>query len=91
MTGQRAEALSNDDEEDDEIASAQDTVLDSKSVAIQEGVDDEYLAQHLYDYGLEASLGEAFELSHDGVFEASDSPVETDVRYVNLRITNTSK
>ena len=32
-----------DEEEEDEIVSAQGTVLDSKSVAIQDDVDDEYL------------------------------------------------
>ena len=80
-----------DEDDDDEMGSGQDTVLDSKSVAIQDGVDEEYLAQNLYDYGLEGSLMGALELSNDGPIEAPESPVENDVRYVNLRITNTSK
>ena len=88
---ERAEAASNEEDEEDEIVSAQATVLDSKSVAIQDGIDDEYLAHNLCDYGLEGSLSGAFEHSQDGVVEGFESPVENDVRFVNLRITNTSK
>ena len=33
-----------DEDDEDEMASGRETVLDSKSVAIQDGVDEEYLA-----------------------------------------------
>ena len=43
----RDAAFHEDEDDEEEMASAQETVLDSKSVAIQDGVDEEYLAQRL--------------------------------------------
>ena len=80
--------------EHDQRLSIQDDnggALDSKSVAIQEDMEDCYLEDNLYDLALEASIKGSLEFSIDGLLDGFDLPVENDERHVNLRITNTSK
>lgn len=90
------ESLSNqgldDSGNNDDVASDQDeNLMESKSVAIQDDIEDSYLEQNLYDLALEASLKGPLEFSLDGFFDGLDLPVQNDERHVNLRITNTSK